>query len=343
MIKLRIYLIKQVWTRLLFCLQFLVMGGALFCRVGFSEILLSEQPLRQGFLPISFVSQSNIKNYVLDKTQEKNTLTRFCADISKEFNRYGWEKNPCLDIPWKVKYKTTQGHPLIYAQFGEGSESTLIFGGVHPDELNPVDLSFRFARYLNKNPDVYKGKDIRVIVAPLVNPDGFIRKQAIRTNHHSVDLNRNFLTLDWYDKALEAWTIKRKSDFRYFPGYFPNTEIETIFQTELITEYKPSKILSLHAPFGFLDYDGPGDQKSHYVSSIEIKARELVKKVAEKSKNYRIVDYSFYPGSLGNFAGNERHIPTLTLEFAATTPSLAVSYWDQFLPGFIQSVQYSLR
>ena len=56
-----------------------------------------------------------------------------------------------------------------------------------------------------------------------------------------------------------------------------------------------------------------------------------------------MVDYSFYPGSLGNFAGNERDIPTITLELETTDPKKIDEYWKKFLPGLMQSVKYPFK
>ena len=100
---------------------------------------------------------------------------------------------------------------------------------------------------------------------------------------------------------MEGW---KKPRYETFSGYLPNSEIETLFQIELLDRFKPDKIISIHAPLGFLDYDGPGDRKPKDLSKSERSQKPCTNDV-EKSRNYRLVDYSFYPGSLGNFAGAE--------------------------------------
>jgi hypothetical protein len=62
--------------------------------------------------------------------------------------------------------------------------------------------------------------------------------------------------------------------------------------------------------------------------------------MSASSKNYKVVDYSFYPGSLGNYAGNERGIPTITLELETINPNKTQEYWDRFSPGLIQAVKF---
>ena len=307
-----------------------------------AQMIPTSLPLKRGLAKIPFISPYNMPNYSVEQPQEAELIKEFCKNIRQRFRRYSWNGDPCGGVEWHADLKTAAGHPLIYASFGSGHDTTLFMGGVHPDELTPIHLSFRFARYLNSHPDVYIKHGIKVIIAPIVNPDGFFQKYPMRTNRN-VDVNRNFFTLDWYEKAGKSWRGRRNGVARYFPGYFPNTEVETLFQVKLIDKFKPDKIFSVHAPLGFLDYDGPGDQKPVHLSRLERKAKQFVYAVSKKTRNYRVVDYSFYPGSLGNYAGNERNLPTITLELKTTEPSKVEEYWLKFLPGFLQSVHYPFR
>lgn len=337
---LMIYSLSQPYIKIVL-LWFLV--GYLNSSRGYSKTLISPTPLTEGYAQISFVFNHNLKRFKIENTSEKiQQIKTFCSRLGQEYRRYRWNDEPCGNVNWLADYKTQNGHPLIYAEFGKGADTTLFLGGVHPDELTPIHISFRFARYLEEHKDLYEKQEIRVIIAPIVNPDGFFVSNPQRTNL-IVDVNRNFFTLDWYQNAIEAWTSRRQSLPRYFPGYFPNTEIETIFQAFLIEKFRPDKIFSLHAPLGFYDYDGPGDQKPRHLSETEQKAKEFVQSVSEKSHNYRVVDYSFYPGSLGNYAGNERMVPTITLELETTNPQQVDAYWEKFLPGFIHSIYYKFK
>ena len=303
-------------------------------------LIISAIPLDRGYAKIKTVSEYNLSSYTISSQEQKKIVSAICSKLALKFRNYSWQQPPCEGVQWKAHLKTELQNPLLYASFGEGENTTLILGGVHPDELTPIHLAFRFARYLQANPQIYMEKGIRVIIAPLVNPDGFLKTRPTRTNSSEIDLNRNFLTLDWYNEALQVWAKDKKGIHRFFPGYFPNSEIETLFQKWLITEYQPAKILSIHAPLGFYDYDGPGDRTTKPLTNGEEKAKLLVRTVAEKSRNYRIVDYSFYPGSLGNLAGKQRRVPTLTLELETTDPRFVDHYWNKFLPGFLQSVQF---
>lgn len=319
-----------------------VLGLALVwgAQPAFAKMTQLKQPLNSAFTPIAFISPSNFVAQMLGDTEKKKLIETFCAEVNAQFRRYQWSDDACGQIPWKTGLKTRGGHPLIYAEFGTGPETTLLLGGVHPDELTPVPITFRVARHLFEHPEALKN-DVHVIIAPLVNPDGFIKQVPTRTNGSGVDLNRNFFTFDWYNKAKKLWQDRREGSPAHFPGYFPNSEVETIFQIQMIDDFHPDKILSVHAPLGFLDYDGPGDgMVSTKLSPTEQRARRLVTSISEKSQNYKVVDYTFFPGSLGNYAGNERHIPTVTLEFEKTDPKVVDTYWKQFLPGIMQSINY---
>lgn len=299
--------------------------------------------LEVGFTRLQMVTKKNIESFRITGKEEQKAISHFCEKLNIYFKRFRWDKNPCGKVNWQANHLSASGNPLVYATFGNGSRTTLILGGVHPDELTPIPIAFRFADKIQNMEKYFNENDIKVVVAPLVNPDGFLRKTPTRGNSNGVDLNRNFFTMDWYQRAQKWWSSGKRRNPRHFPGYFPHSEIETYFQLKLLDKYVPDKIISLHAPLGFLDYDGPGDRKARALSEIEKKAKKLAEAISEKSENYRIVDYSFYPGSLGNFAGNERGIPTITLELMTTDPKKMEEHWRQFMPGLLQSVKYPFK
>lgn len=306
----------------------------------YARMSASPEPLVFGFTPIDFISRGNFSKALVEQAQKQNVISHFCESVKTYYKKYNWTDDPCAKVHWSAELHSKAGHPLIFAEFGEGKETTLLLGGVHADELTPVHIAFRMAQYLDAHPEAFDHKAMRVVVAPLINPDGFLRNLATRTNGNGIDLNRNFFTADWYDKAKKLWQDRRERAGKHFPGYFPNSEIETLFQIQLIDTYKPDKILTIHAPLAFLDYDGPGDGKPVNLTTAELKAKHLVTTISEKSRNYKVVDYTFYPGSIGNYAGNERNIPTVTLELETTDPKMVDMYWKQFFPGIMQSINY---
>jgi protein MpaA len=325
--------------------QLAVAGGLLFVSgiASAQGLRLTSDTMKEAFVTIPAVLRDNFQDFVLPQATADMSIRSFCTQLAQTYATFKWKpaEEGCGDagVPWLSQLKSHGGSPLIYAEFGKGSSTTLILGGVHPDELTPIPLVFKFANHLQANPSLIP-EGSRVIVAPLVNPDGFFKKGASRTNGRGVDVNRNFFTQDWYATAKHWWAERRQKNDRHFPGHIPNSEIETLFQIWLIDTFKPDKIISIHAPLGFYDYDGPGDQKPRTLTTSEEKAKALVQTMSVSSRNYKIVDYSFYPGSLGNYAGNERGIPTVTLELETTNPDKTNDYWQQFSPGLDHAVKF---
>ncbi|MBC3881035.1 DUF2817 domain-containing protein [Undibacterium sp. LX40W] len=165
----------------------------------------------------------------------------------------------------------------------------LLIGGIHGDEHTASSIVFKWMEVLQKNrPQEFQWK-----VAPIVNPDGLLARK--RVNARGVDLNRNFPTPDWDKEARAYWEKKTKSDPRRFPGNAPISEPESRWVFDTIKTYKPHVIISVHAPFGVLDLDGPAKPPRRF-------GRLVYNRVG------------VYPGSLGNYSGMHQEIPVLTIE-----------------------------
>lgn len=163
---------------------------------------------------------------------------------------------------------------------GNISGNVLVIGCFHGDEPQGKYL---IEKYLEGNPKT----NLRFI--PCLNEYGY--QNNIRTNENGVDLNRNFPT--------KNWTLSEKDS--YYGGSEPASEVQTKFLINAITKNKPTLILSLHAPYKVVNYDGD--------------AREISEKISEII-NYPVEDSIGYPtpGSFGTWAGIEQGIPTITLE-----------------------------
>ncbi len=162
-------------------------------------------------------------------------------------------------------------------------KTVLIIGVFHGEEPQGEYL---INKYLKEDLSEIKN---RLLIIPCLNPDG--KNVNKRQNANGIDLNRNFPTKNW----------EKIENPEYFGGEKPASEIETQFMIDILSEIKPDAILSIHAPFKVVNYDGP--------------AKTLAEKIS-KITGYPVQADIGYPtpGSFGNYAGVERQIPTITLE-----------------------------
>jgi protein MpaA len=263
-------------------------------------------------------------------------LKTLCSSLDKAFQKRAWGKDPCGSHQWRFESTSVQGRPLIYLVFGpeQSQNTTLILSMVHGDEITPLYLGFEAAAWAESN--MKQHPDARLVIAPLINPDGFFGYPKSRTNAHGVDCNRNFSTRDWTKEALAQWKKRFHSDKRRFPGYKPDSEPETLFQKDLIDRFKPHKIISIHSPLNVLDYDGPDHVKLFRFSEEYVeKCQQLREKLNAKSTG-------FFPGSLGNYTGKDMGIPTITLELPTANPTKAKEYWAKFKKGLELAITHEM-
>lgn len=167
----------------------------------------------------------------------------------------------------------------------------LVIGVFHGDEPQG---DYLIRKYLKEN------KDTNLLMLPCLNKTGFINKT--RVNSNGVDLNRNFPTKNW------ELSVKNE----YYGGLKPASEIETKELIQIIDKYAPKAILSLHAPYKVVNYDGGNDTQNS-----GLKLAQNISKIM----GYPVEDNIGYPtpGSFGTWAGIERNIPTITLELDEDT------------------------
>ena len=175
--------------------------------------------------------------------------------------------------------KTNNKNELLLLGGSFSNNPILVVGVVHGDEPQGEDL---ITKYLSETSS-------GMLFIPSLNPDG--KQLGTRTNSNCVDINRNFPT--------KNWELTKKDN--YFGGESPASEIETKFLINVIEEYKPKLILTLHTPYKIVNYDGPAKEVSEKISEII---------------NYPVDESICYPnsGSFGTYAGVEKNIPTITLE-----------------------------
>ncbi|MCD7879370.1 MAG: DUF2817 domain-containing protein [Candidatus Gastranaerophilales bacterium] len=181
--------------------------------------------------------------------------------------------------------KTKENNTItLYETDSQVFEKTILIIGVfHGEEPQGEYL---INRYIQTDLSKIKNK---LLVIPCLNPDGKQKNQ--RQNSNGVDLNRNFPT--------KNWKLTEKNE--YFGGLEPASEIETKFIIDVLNKYKIDLILSIHAPFKVVNYDGAAKNPADKISQIT---------------GYPVQADIGYPtpGSFGTYAGRERNIPVITLE-----------------------------
>ncbi len=175
----------------------------------------------------------------------------------------------------------------------------LLVGGIHGDELTATVTVLRWADWLARDAAAGRALPIHWRVVPAMNPDGLLARPATRVNANGVDLNRNFPTPGWEPKARQWWEGTARKDPRRFPGRAAASEPETRWLLAEMERFAPDVIVSVHAPFGLLDYDGPKPQNLS---------------PPRKLGRLYLDQIGVYPGSLGNYGGVHRGIAVLTIE-----------------------------
>ncbi len=294
------------------------------------------------------------KTQLLRKKAKRITpaVKKFCKKINKRFLHWGWGRSYCDHFEWNHVRNSVKGDPLMWVAYGneaehkkEHKDTTVIFCGVHGDEITPIKFCFDILFHMEQvKAGLIEGhddlKNKMVIISPITNPDSFFKRRATRTNARGIDINRNFPTKDWYKDAVRLWKTRYRRSKRRYPGKAPMTEPEVVYQVNLIRRYKANKIISVHAPLTLLDYDGPEHSHEH---GIGPRANQLLVQMSQKASGYKIKNYPFFPGSLGNWAGNERGIPTYTLELPTADNRKHKKYWALFKDAIHSAITSDFR
>jgi hypothetical protein len=215
--------------------------------------------------------------------------------------------------------RSVRGVPLftrdVLPAGGAPRFKVLLLGGIHGDELTAVTLAFDWiarsqaaqrapgaagravatAARVDGPAATATMADVAWRFVPLLNPDGLLHAPSTRVNAHGVDLNRNFPTADWARDAQPYWIQRTGRDPRRFPGPQPVSEPESRWLLQQIEQFRPDLIVSVHAPYGLLDFDGPPP-------------------VPRRLGSLQLDPVGVYPGSLGNYGGLVKQLPVMTLE-----------------------------
>ena len=170
----------------------------------------------------------------------------------------------------------------------------LLVGGIHGDEYSSVSVVFKWLAMLDQ---ADTPTDFHWRVVPLLNPDGLLMppNMSQRMNANGVDLNRNFPTPDWDTEAWNYWVNRTRKNKRRYPGTAALSEPESAWLAAQIESFRPDAVISVHAPHGIVDFDGPRIPPDN-LGPLELRL------------------LGTYPGSMGRYIGVHKGIPILTVE-----------------------------
>lgn len=302
---------KQVWR-----------GRSLFCRLAFPLI---------GLLGlISYPTAPTWAGGVAGKPGSPAAQADWCQRLSRRLP--GISTADCQNSSLvQTGFVSRNGFPILMRDVppsGPGSRRegkktvpvrVLLLGGIHGDELTSSAIVFEWLKKMKTSP----AQNFEWKVVPVLNPDGMLAPKSTRVNSNGVDLNRNFPTPDWNKEAHSYWARVTAKDPRRFPGKAPLSEVESRWVDDAIQRFRPQVIISVHAPFGVLDFDGPAVPPRKF-------GRLLYNRLG------------VYPGSLGNYSGAHKNIPVITIELpnSQDMPSdLEVQrIWQDMLTWIVRNV-----
>jgi len=220
------------------------------------------------------------------------------------------ELDPALIPARQIKAgMSVEKRPIEYHVIGKGPEVILIMSAIHGDEPAGIPIVEQLAEYLRQSRQGFlNGRT--VVLLPFANPDGIAKNT--RYNANGVDLNRNFATKN------------RINNEKY--GLAPLSEPESYIISQIIRQYKPDRIVSIHQPYACIDYDGPGQMLAgHMARYCDLPIKKL----------------GASPGSLGSYAGETLGIPTITFEMQEIDSDLEPRVlWHKYGQALLAAIIY---
>jgi protein MpaA len=219
-------------------------------------------------------------------------------------------KPPTFLIPgqYRIVGTSVRRLPILSFVIGQGPDVTLILATIHGNEPAGTPLVRRLGKYLQQNPYLMNGRT--VVLLAVTNPDGMA--QNTRFNANDVDLNRNFPTANRVNNKQSGPTALSEPEARVIK--------------QLIEQYSPDRIVSIHQPLACIDYDGPG-------TNLAVRMAQYcdlpIKRLGPK------------PGSLGSYAGVDLGIPIITFEMLQDDSELdSGTLWRRYGKALLAAIVY---
>jgi len=219
-------------------------------------------------------------------------------------------KVPTFVIPgqYRIVGTSVQRLPILSFVLGQGSDVTFILATIHGNESAGTPLVRRLGKYLQRQPHLMAGRT--VVLLAVANPDGMARNS--RFNANGVDLNRNFPASNRVNDKQSGATALSEPEARVIK--------------QLIEQYSPDRIVSIHQPLACIDYDGPG-------TTLAVRMAQYC--------NLRVKRLGPKPGSLGSYVGVDLGIPIITFEMLQDDSGLdSDTLWRRYGRALIAAIIY---
>lgn len=212
------------------------------------------------------------------------------------------------DAGWQVAGTSVQGRLLRVKTLGHGPRTVLFVGGIHGDE---PEGSYTTSQLPAAFAAAVLADTVTLTILEDANPDG--RAAHTRGNANGVDLNRNFPASNFDPKDPVA-------------GRTPLSQNESRALAALITDTRPQLVMVLHSwqDRQFINFDGPvGPLAECFAAASGLPLTESQ-------------SFAPTPGSLGSWAGRDRHIPVLTVELRKGSDPQAD--WEQIRAAVMNAI-----
>jgi len=209
---------------------------------------------------------------------------------------------------YQIVGTSVQQRPIMCLVLGDGPDVTLIMATIHGNEAAGTPLVRTLSWYLRQRPEMLSGR--KVVLMAVANPDGMAN--GTRYNAKGIDLNRNFEARNRVNSKQTG--LKALSE----------PEARTIKQ--VIQQYNPDRIVSIHQPLNCIDYDGPARMLAERMGQY---CALPVKKLGAR------------PGSLGSYAGVTLGIPIITFEMLPADSQLnSQALWGKYGRAMLAAILY---
>jgi len=210
------------------------------------------------------------------------------------------------DQPLVAGY-SLEGRPVHCHVLGTGPHTVMLLATIHGNEAAGTPLLERLLEEVRADSGLLFGR--RLVVVPVVNPDGLAARK--RRNARGVDLNRNFGSDNRADGGDRGSALSE-----------PEAEV----LSELITEFEPMVVVSIHGWIGLIDWDGPAQSLAAELGALcQLPAQRLGSR----------------PGSLGSYLGVDRQVPIITFELPGSARRDSDDeLWERYGPALLATLSW---